>query len=34
MIDAIVFSCYLIAAGCFATAILLTLNKGNRNDRR
>lgn len=32
--DAIVFGLYAISFGCFATAILLTLNKGNRNGRR
>lgn len=31
--DAIVFSLYLIAAGCFTTAVLLTLNKGRNNGR-
>ena len=34
MIDAIVFGLYAIAAGCGATAVLLTLNKGRKNDRR
>jgi len=32
--DAIVFGLYTISAGAFATAILLTLNKGRKNGRR
>ena len=32
--DAIVFGLYTISAGAFVTAILLTLNKGNRRNGR
>lgn len=32
--DAIVFGLYTISVGCFVTAILLTLNKGDCNGHR